>query len=118
MQEQVHDQEDENDCFKQGLHHFVNGDFHKRGGVIGIDNFQPLREELLQLRQLALNGCRGVQRICPGCQLNPQAGCRLPVDFSDHVVVFATQLNTSHVLQMNHRAVLIHLERHAAKLFR
>ena len=80
----------------------MNRDFHKRRGVVGVDDLQSLREELLQLCQLALDGCRRIQRVCTSSELNPQTGCRLPVDFGHHIVVFATQLNASHILQMNH----------------
>ena len=118
LQEQIHDEEDENNRLEQGFHHFVNGDFYERRGVIGIDNLQSLRKELLQLRQLALNCCRRIQRVCPGCQLDPETRSRLPVDLGDHVVVFAAQLNASHILQVYHGAVLVYLQRHAAKLFR
>ncbi|MNC05041.1 hypothetical protein D3C75_524980 [compost metagenome] len=95
----------------------MDGDLHKRRGVIRIDYLQPLREKRLQLCQLGFDRRRGIQRIGTGCQLDPQPGRRLTIDFGDHIVVLAAGRNPGHIFQMHHRPVLIHLQGDVAKLF-
>ena len=53
-------EEDEDNGFKQRFDHFVNGDFNERRGVVGINNFHPLREEGLQLGKFRFNRRSGI----------------------------------------------------------
>ena len=80
----------------------MDGDLHEWCGVVRIYDFQTLREEGLQLRQFTLDGGSGIQRVCASRQLDPQPRCCLAIDFGDHVVVFATQLNAGHIFQVDH----------------
>ena len=96
----------------------MNRYFHKRRGVVRIDNLHPLREIGLQLGKLCLNRRCGIKGIGAGCELNPEAGSRLTVNFRHHVVVFAAQLDTRDVFQMDHRTVGVHPQRYLTKLLR
>lgn len=86
----------------------MNGDGHKRRRVVRVDHLHSLREEWLQFHQLGFDSVRGIQRVCPGCQLDPKAGCRLTVNTRHDVVVFPTQLDTRDVFQVNNRTIAVH----------
>ncbi len=118
LQEQVHYQEHQHNRFDQRFHHFVNGDFNERRGVVRVDHLQACREGWLQGLNSRTYGIGGIQRVSAGRQFDPQTRGWLTIVLSDNVVVLAAQLNLCYVTQANLGAIRVYLQQDLTKLFR
>ena len=117
LQEQVHHQEHQHDGFEQGMYHFLNGDLHERGGVVGVIHLHLVGEEGLQFFQASAHRIRGIQRVGAGGQADRQAGGRLAVIAPHHIVVLCGQFHPSHIPQEHLGSIRVYFEQDVLELF-
>ncbi len=116
LQEQIHDAEHQENRLDQGLHHLLDGDLHKRRGVVGVDDLHIGREVIRQLIELGTHLLGGIQRVGAGSQLNGDRGGGLAVVERIGVIAFACQLNPGHIFQPYLGAILIHPQQDVVEL--
>ena len=116
LQEEVHDAEDQHYGLEQRLHHLLDGDLHKGGGVVGIDHLHIAGEVGGERVDLGLHLLGGIQRVGAGSQLDGEGGGGLTVVLGLGVEVLARQLDARHILEADLGSILIHPQQHITKL--
>ena len=103
LKEQEHHQEHQQDGFCQRVLHLLDGDVHEVRGIVGHLPFHALREELLQLLHLGVDGTGRGQRVAGVGQHHADASGGLAVDAGGGGIALTPQLDARHVLQAHGR---------------
>ena len=98
------------------MYHFLNGDLHERGGVVGIIHFHLVGEEGFQFFQASAHRISGIQRIGTGGQADRQAGSGLAIIAAHHIIVLGSQFHPGHIPQEDLGAIRIDLEQDVLEL--
>ncbi|MND29804.1 hypothetical protein D3C80_203210 [compost metagenome] len=116
LQEQQHDQKHQDDCLEQGMHHRVDRGFHRRAGVVGVNDFYAGRQVRFKLVDSIFYAFDGLQHVRAGGQAQRNTGCRFTVVVDVVGVGFIAQHHFSQILQANLSTVRLHLDQNFLEL--
>ena len=116
LQEQEHHRKHQQHGLDQGVHHLLDRQGHKGGGVVRDLGAHALGEELLQLHQPVFHGLGGLQRIGGGRELQADAHGVLAIQAGVGAIGLRAQLDAGHVTQAHHRAIGLGAQGDVAKL--
>ena len=105
MQEDIHNEDNEDDGFNQGLHHFVDGGVEEVLRTHQVGQYQSFWQLFGYFCSQFVDFFNDFVGIGTGCLRNHTSGTRMTVDLTVVGITLGTKFNFSNILQTEYFTV-------------